>query len=323
MAIEAASVAAAECANKRRLMALDVRNDALGRVGTIRTLIELLGRHPGSLACRRWRDASRGLALTEGGEECLVRAVAADHTNPRLLANLGFYDVTRLNLNNSGPYYSARIHGLNPDTTTDAAVVALAKGCRNVVSVDLTCCKKVTSVAVIALATACPKLTTLKLYECASLTDDIAAIPVLANLTALDIGTSHKISDAGALKLMRQCPNLASIALEELDITNATLRAIATEFPGLASLNLINCQGPLSEAGFTAFATGNHDKFTSIDLSCCSELNVNAFATSLAAGCRNLTSVGLCHSCDLLTEAGVAALVSGCRNLVALDHRRM
>ena len=31
MAIEVASVAAAESANKRRLMAIDVRNDALGR----------------------------------------------------------------------------------------------------------------------------------------------------------------------------------------------------------------------------------------------------------------------------------------------------
>ena len=72
--------------NKRRLMATDVRNDALGRMGTIRTLIELLfGRRAGALVCRNWRDASRGLALTKGEEDSLVRAVAADHTNSHLL----------------------------------------------------------------------------------------------------------------------------------------------------------------------------------------------------------------------------------------------
>jgi hypothetical protein len=79
--------------NKRRLMATDVRNDALGRMGTIRTLIELrFGRRAGALVCHRWRDASRGLALTKGEEGSLVRAVAAD------LANLRYYDVTRMDL---------------------------------------------------------------------------------------------------------------------------------------------------------------------------------------------------------------------------------
>ena len=43
-------------ANKRRMLALDVKNDALGRVGTIRTLTKLLGRHMASLVCRRWRE---------------------------------------------------------------------------------------------------------------------------------------------------------------------------------------------------------------------------------------------------------------------------
>ena len=55
-AIEAAAEAAAEAANKRRMLALDVKNDALGRVGTIRTLTKLLGRHMASLVCRRWRE---------------------------------------------------------------------------------------------------------------------------------------------------------------------------------------------------------------------------------------------------------------------------
>ena len=71
-AIEVVSIAAAESANKRRLMAIDVRNDALGRVGTIQTLIELLGRRAGSLVCRRWRDSSLALALTKFEEERLV-----------------------------------------------------------------------------------------------------------------------------------------------------------------------------------------------------------------------------------------------------------
>jgi hypothetical protein len=103
---------------KRRLMAIDVRNDALGRMGTIRTLIELLfGRRAGALVCRRWRDASRGLALTEGEEDSLVRAVAADHTNPHLLANLRYYDVTWMDLRrddgtDSGPSCARLSFGL-------------------------------------------------------------------------------------------------------------------------------------------------------------------------------------------------------------------
>ena len=88
----AASVAAAESdADKQSRLALDIRNDALGRMGTIHTMISLLGRHPGSLVSLRWRDASRGLALRGSEERSIVRAALADHTNPHLLANFGYY----------------------------------------------------------------------------------------------------------------------------------------------------------------------------------------------------------------------------------------
>ena len=51
-----------------------------------------------------------------------MRAVAADHTNPHLLANLRYYDVTAADL-------ELRDDGPDP-VINDAVVVALAKGCR-------------------------------------------------------------------------------------------------------------------------------------------------------------------------------------------------
>ena len=147
-------------ANKRRLR-IDVRDDALGRMGTIRTLIELLlGRHAGSVVCRRWRDASRGLTLTKDEEEFLCRAVASDHTNPHLLANLGYYDVTTLDLSwrdaalYEGPY-RLRQHVV----FDDAAVRALAERCRNITTVVLRGCTGLSHAAVAALVGSCPKLT--------------------------------------------------------------------------------------------------------------------------------------------------------------------
>jgi hypothetical protein len=295
MAIELASIAAAESANKRRLTAADVRNDALGRMGTIRTLVELLlGRHKGALVCRRWRDATRGLALTEGEEDSLVRAVAADHTNPHLLANLRYHDVTVVDL---GPRYEWKdpVTALlirNDDDVpviNDAVVVALAKGCRHLINIKIhSRYVGITDAAVAALATGCRKLTDIDLSE-------------------------TRITDAAATALAAGCLKLTNIDLSGCAITDAAVVALATGCPNLIAINLSSCQH-ITGAAFTALTTGC-PKLRAIFLDYCTHFN-DVGAQALAGLCRNLTEVHL--SGTQVTDVGAQALAGLCPNLTTI-----
>ena len=101
--VEAALAAASERAHKRRLYHIDVRDDALGRPGTMRAMIELFGRGAGIRVCRRWRDTARqAVPLTTKEEAKLCRAIVRGegssgcYDDPHLLANLGYYDIRAL-----------------------------------------------------------------------------------------------------------------------------------------------------------------------------------------------------------------------------------
>ena len=57
------------------------------------------------------------------------------------------------------------------DKITDAAVIALAQGCPQLSSLNLAGLNKITDAAVIALAQGCPQLSSLNLYYCNQITD--------------------------------------------------------------------------------------------------------------------------------------------------------
>ena len=168
-AINMAVAVAIEAAHKRRRMALDIRTDALGRMGTIQTMIRLqFGRHAGSLVCRRWRDASRGLALNGTEHARLVQAATADHTNPHLMANLSYYDLQLVSFDGK---------------EDDDAITAVVERCRtNVVAfmmfkIGITGNLRPLTPDVIVAAASCRKLTTFALgtVECGESSPQLTA----------------------------------------------------------------------------------------------------------------------------------------------------
>ena len=238
--------------NKKQLMAISVRNDALGRVGTIQTLIELLGRHAGSLVCRRWRDSSRGLALTKDEEDHLVLAVAEeseDHTNPRLVANLSYYDIKTLELSRWIP---------REESVTDVPVIALSKGCRNLVNVNLCDCRNITDAAITALAANCPKISNINLDNCGNITD--AAIATLAagcrTITEVDLSENTNVTDASfaALATGGVGCNITKIDLTQTSIGDVGVTAIATACRQLTSISLY-------ETAVTDVAASNEEEY--------------------------------------------------------------
>ena len=58
---------------------------------------------------------------------------------------------------------------------TDAAVLALAKGCPNLTTVNLYDCANITDAAVLALAKGCPNLTSIDLAGCRMITEEAKA----------------------------------------------------------------------------------------------------------------------------------------------------
>ena len=272
MAIEVASIATAESANKRRLTAIDVRDDALGRVGTIQTLLGLLGQHMGSV-CRRWRDSSRGLALRIGKQNSLVQAVAEDHTNPHLLANLGYYNVTEVDL--SGFF--------NNFLVTDAAIIILVTRCRSLKIVDLRGCNSITDASIIALVKCCPNLTGFdlngrgisadsSLWGCPKFTaTGFAALATGSpKLTSINLSTCYQVTDAAIVNSLALggLRNLTSVGLYGglISVTDTAVTALVTGCTKLTTIDLCAEEGGISSAALMAFGTGHYPNLTALSI---------------------------------------------------------
>ena len=75
-------------------------------------------------------------------------------------------------------------------------MVALASGCKQLTTLDLAGCNKITDAAVVAVASGCKQLTTLDLYDCHNITD-VAVVAVASGckqLTTLDLTGCHNIT---------------------------------------------------------------------------------------------------------------------------------
>jgi len=203
----------------RHLPRLVLRDDALGRDGSVRTLVSLFGRRMASGVSRRWRDAARSMSLKapsctqsqwhneyEDSEmRRLVHAVAADHTNLHLLANFRYYDVTVIDLRHAN---SCKLRERDfSSTRADATIIALAKGCPNVTAIYLggrqgdQTLSKLTDKAVTFLASRCKKLTKIDCNACFNLTTTAAV--ALSNgcpdITTIYLGSLNGMVIAAAL----------------------------------------------------------------------------------------------------------------------------
>ena len=303
-AINMAVAVAIEAAHKRRRMALDIRTDALGRMGTIQTMIRLrFGRHAGSLVCRRWRDASRGLALNGTEHARLVKAATADHTNPHLMANLDYYDIRALTFEGE---------------EDDDAITAVVERCRtNVVIFVLIKFGRPLTPDVIAAAASCRDLIGFSFVgSCESSPQLTAAIVNLAeNCRKLEtfMIMSNCATDDGIAALAK-CHSLKHFFLTSTNVTSIGITALA-EGCQLTDIILVGCTA-ITDNAVAALAEGC-PKLARIALSGCTAITDNA-ATALAAGCPELADINLA-GCTAITDNAVTVLVEGCAKLTHIN----
>ena len=139
---------------------------------------------------------------------------------------------------------------------TNAGLIALARGCPKLVSLNLRGCHHITRRGMIALAQGCPQLSSLNLQNCRGITD--AAVIALSQecpeLSSLNFTWCKQITDAAVIALSKGCPRLSFLDLtfcEEL--TDESVIALAQGCPELATLNLYGCHH-VTYAAVTALA---------------------------------------------------------------------
>ena len=103
------------------------------------------------------------------------------------------------------------------ESVTDGFVTALARGCPQLTELDVSQCRALTDRALLALSESCPQLQTLKLSgngPCTPTGGGIYDAGVIAiarpSITKLDLG-SCKITDAALLAIAQNCPSLTSL----------------------------------------------------------------------------------------------------------------
>ena len=240
--------AAAEAEHKRRLVALDVRNDALGRTNTMRTLIEVIGLRTGNVVCRRWHEASRGLALSEEEARGLALCIARDHTNRHLLANLRHYDIRQLDLCDfqlrAGDFYYLQY--FDPDAqladAANATIAAFAKSCGpKLISVNLTYRgfrhgpddrSPYNDTSLMTLANGCRNLASINLTGNKHFTEAgfVALAKGCRNLTSVDLSLIGDVSTCAVVALALNCGHLTTVDLgfcKTLTDEGSKLRCVA------------------------------------------------------------------------------------------------
>ena len=212
------------------------------------------------------------MAMMENEEARLVRAIARDHTNPHLVANLGYYNVTVVDI--EGPQWPHK------EGAYDAAITVLAHGCSNLTVLALTMTDEnidddenmlsecsVTDTGLAAVGTCCPNLTTIRLrfYR-----------------------RNDRVTDAGIVALAN-CRNLTSIDLAACDITDVAIKALVIGCPGLTAvaLDFFECRGITNDA-IAALANGCLNLAT-ITLEFC-DIDIDTAVKDLA-NCSKLTTI--------------------------------
>ena len=204
-------------------------------------------------------------------------------------------------------------------------------------SLNFSCCDKITDAAVQQLASSMPQNLTslsLKFFSCHQITD--AAVQQLAssmpqNLTSLSLhfGLCHQITGAAWQQLASSMPqNLTSLSLQFSsfhEITDAAVQQLASSMPqNLTSLSLdfFSCN-QITDAAVQQLASSMPQNLTSLSLhfGLCHQITDAAVQQLASSMPQNLTSLSLNFSCcDKITDAAVQQLASSMpQNLTSLS----
>lgn len=289
-----------------------VQLDVLGRPGTVRALIELFGRHLGSLVCRKWLQVSQALPLTAREEKRLVQAVVTNHWNQHFLRDLGRFRITTLVLRLSCPHPHFQCnpfhgHACFLDSVTDVSVAGVMERCPHLTAIDLSDCWRITDATVDKvrlLADHGRHLLSLKLgsrsFASTHPTDNrLSTQPVITKPVSIGDASLYSVVTAG-------CSRLATLELFGCHmIHDHALVALADCCRQLTGLTIRSCRALTDDS---VIAVGEHCKdLTSFRLEY-STITDDAIV-SLANGCRKLTTFHL-EQCPRITDVSVITLVT-------------
>ena len=221
---------------------------------------------------------------------------------------------------------------------TDAAIVAIGKGCPNVRNFHLSKCAFLSDNGLVSLTKAAPSIESLQLEECHRFTQ-FGFFGILFNcgakLKALNVVSCYGIKDLNlALPAGSPC-SITSLSIRDCPgFGNANLAVLGRLCPRLKHVELSGLAG-ITDAGFLPLLESSEAGLVKVNLSGCLNLTdivvislANSHGWTLEVlnldGCRNITDASLkaiAVNCPLLsdldvskcaiTDAGVAALARG------------
>ena len=181
---------------------------------------------------------------------------------------------------------------LSRSNITDSAILALSKGCRGLMRLNISWCGRLSDASVIAISLSCQDLIDLNIAEIYDLTDE--SIYKLSDnnrkLESLDI-SGCIFSEEAMICLFKKCNRLTDVNISFIDgIGDSAISELSLRCPELFRLICIH-----------------NEQLSNISL------------INLSKNCANLTHLNLHQSCDNFTHDGVIALSQGCSRLTYLD----
>jgi hypothetical protein len=186
---------------------------------------------------------------------------------------------------------------------TDVGMVALAEKCKQLVSITAGS-SQIQSASVVALAKHCPLLTSIDFSYCWQLTN-VGALASCTQLTNVNFSECEGVTDADVINLAKHCAKLTSIDFAGCsELTDNAVVALAEHCLLLFSVNFERCAA-LTDGGVIALAT-HCSRLRIVTLGAC-VLLTSGSVLALVHNCPLLTSVDF-EYCELLTDSAVVAV---------------
>ena len=172
---------------------------------------------------------------------------------------------------------------------TDESIISIATNCTGLLHLVVSRCKLLTDASIISIATQCSGLERLSV-DWTNLTDKsiISIATHCWDLVCLDVSCCFLLTDKSIKSISSQCTSLKEINLACCKITDASILSIATNCPGLISLDVTGCK----------------------------QLT-DATCISISTNCTNLELFNLRHT--KISMEGLCSIDVHCKKLIKLD----
>ena len=199
----------------------------------------------------------------------------------------------------------------------DFDLIDIAASCRDLLSLDVSGCRRITDEGLQELAGYCKDLRFLNVNDCPTITDK--SLHVLSSgcrdLHWLDLGGCRAVTSTGLEAISKHCRDLRTLHLSGCnEVCDQGLEAIALRCQALRTLNLSGCN-EISDIGLGILAR-RCSALSALSLNGCN-LVTDEGLWSIATSSRRLVSLDL-SGCMLVTDCGLGALATHCPELSTL-----